>query len=111
MIEPYYSKETAQAFHRLRDAAGGVAFDEAWTELMADIRADMAAGTGAHTAHALALAHRWNALVDRFTNGDKAVERMLYEAADKFQLNAQLQGAAVPNVVGYVRQTLEFHKG
>jgi hypothetical protein len=109
MIEPYYSKEKAEELHRLRDAAGGTAFDEAWTALIADIRADIAADAGPHTTRALALAQRWNALVDRFTNGDLAVERTLYEAADKFRRNAELQGAPVPNVVAYMRQIFEAH--
>jgi hypothetical protein len=46
MIKPYYSKEQAEALHRLRHAAGGAAFDQAWSDLMADIRADMESGGG-----------------------------------------------------------------
>jgi len=37
MIEPYYTREQAEALHKLRDAAGGKAFDVAWAKLIAEV--------------------------------------------------------------------------
>jgi hypothetical protein len=82
-IEPYYSKEQADALHRLRDAAGGSVFDAAWADLIADIRADMEAGAGARTAQAWALAQRWKALVDEQMNDDRLYWRL------RFRLSAE----------------------
>lgn len=107
MTEPYYSKEQADTLHSLRDAAGGSAFDVAWTRLIADIRADMQAGGGPETDQAKALARRWKGLIKTFTNGDSEIERMLYEAGDKFYANAQLQEESPPNVLGYIRKVFE----
>jgi hypothetical protein len=107
MIEPYYTKEQAEALHKLREAAGGEDFDRAWTQLIADVRADMDSGGGPTTDRATALGQRWRALVNRFTGGDAEVERLLYRAADKYAVNSQRPGLAAPSVVGYIGRVFE----
>lgn len=107
MIEPYYTREQAEALHNLRDAAGGEAFDQAWTQLIADVRADMESGRGPGTDHAKELGQRWRTLVDRFTGGNVEVERLLYRAADKYVANCERPGVITPNVVGYIRQVFQ----
>jgi len=107
MIEPYYTREQAEALHKLRDAAGGEDFDRTWTKLIADVRADMDSGGGPTTDRAKELGQRWRALVDQFTGGDNEVERLLYSAADKYRVNCETSGFDTPNVVGYVRRVFE----
>ena len=48
-----------------------------------------------------------NLRIEKFTNGNPETERMLYEAGEKFYVNCQHQGAAVPNLLGYIRQVFE----
>jgi len=107
MIEPYYTREQAEALHKLRDAAGGEDFDQAWTKLIADVRADMDSGGGPTTDRAKALGQRWRTLVNRFTGGNVEVERLLYRAAEKYVVNCERPGVSPPNVVGYIRQVFE----
>jgi hypothetical protein len=107
MIEPYYTREQAEALHKLRDAAGGEDFDRAWTQLIADVRADMDSEGGPATDRAKALGQRWRALVDRFTRGNVEVERLLYRAADKYVVNCERAGVVAPDVVGYIRRVFE----
>ena len=107
MIEPYNTREQAEALHKLREAAGGEDFDRAWTQLIAEVRADMDSGEGPGTDRAKALGRQWKALVERFTGGDVEVERLLYQAADKYRVNCERSGLDVPNVVGYIRTVLE----
>jgi len=78
MIEPYYTREQAEALHKLRDAAGGKVFDVAWAKLMAEVRAEMECGEGPVTDRAKALGQRWRTLVNQFTGGDGDVGRLLY---------------------------------
>ena len=105
--EPYYSKEQAEALHRLRDAAGGRRFDAAWAELIAAIRDEMNRGGDPRDAPSRDLARRWKALVDTFTGGRSDVEHLLYEAADKFQARNEAAATPVPNVLGYMRAAME----
>ncbi|MBV8845924.1 MAG: TipAS antibiotic-recognition domain-containing protein [Bryobacterales bacterium] len=107
MIEPYYTREQAEALHKLREAAGGEGFDRAWTKLIADVRADMDSGGGPSTDRAKALGQRWRALVEQFTGGDVEIERLLYQAADKYRVNCEQSGFQAPNVVGYIRTVLK----
>ncbi|HEY7337807.1 MAG TPA: TipAS antibiotic-recognition domain-containing protein [Bryobacteraceae bacterium] len=107
MIEPYYTREQAEALHKLREAAGGEDFDRAWAKLIADLHSDMNSGEGPSTDRAKELGQRWRALVDQFTGGDIEVERLLYQAADKYRVNCERSDLVVPNVVGYIRRVFE----
>lgn len=107
MIEPYYTREQAEALHKLRDAAGGKAFDVAWAKLIAEVRAEMECGEGPARDRAKALGQRWRTLVNQFTGGDGDVERLLYQAADKYYINCERSGLIAPNVVGYIRKVFE----
>ena len=100
MIEPYYTREQAEALHKLRDAAGGEDFDRAWTQLIADVRADIDFGGDPTSDRAKALGQHWRALVDRFTGGSIEVQRLLYRAADQYVVNCERAGVASPNVEG-----------
>lgn len=111
LIEPYYTREQAEALHKLREAAGGEDFDRAWAKLIAEVRADMDSGEGPGTDRAKALGRRWRTLVDRFTGGDVEVERLLYQAADKYRANCERSGLVAPDVVGYVRRVFEAPEG
>ena len=106
MAEPYYSKEQVEALHRLREAAGGAEFDAAWTELVTAIRDEMLRGGDPHAEPAQELARRWKALLNRFTGGDAEIERLLYEAGEKFQARRHQSGAPVPDVLGFIRDAM-----
>ena len=45
--------------------------------------------------------------MDRFIGGDVEVERLLYQAADKYRVNCERSGLDAPNVVGYIRTVFE----
>lgn len=107
MSEPYYTREQAEALHKLREAAGGEDFDRAWAKLIAEVRADMESGEGPGTGRAKELGRQWKALVDKFTGGNVDVERLLYQAADKYRVRREASGLEAPNVVGYIRTVLQ----
>ena len=70
-------------------------------------RAEGECGEGPARDRAKALGQRWRTLVNQFTGGDGDVERLLYQAADKYYINCERSGLIAPNVVGYIRKVFE----
>lgn len=61
-------------------ADGMAQAQQAWPQLIAEVRAAMQAGTSPQHADAQALARRWHVLVQAFTGGDAGIARKLGEA-------------------------------
>jgi hypothetical protein len=100
------SKDEVDALHRRRDAAGGAAFDAAWTELIDAVRDEINRGSDPRSDAVQALARRWQTLIDTFTAGDDSIERELYDRAAIYrQLRAE-HGQPIPDLVGYMQKAL-----
>jgi DNA-binding transcriptional MerR regulator len=77
-LEKYYTPEQLEYLEERRREVGeaGIRLAEAeWAELMAQVRAEMEAGTDPSTEQVQALARRWMGLVNAFTGGDPSIER------------------------------------
>jgi len=100
----FYTKHEAEELHALRVAAGAELFDKAWTELISDIQSAMKSGEQPDGVRARDLARRWNALVNKFTQGSAEIEHRLYVAADKFREIQKSRDASTPDIVGFIRK-------
>lgn len=79
-IESYYTPEQREELARRADELGPEGLrraEESWRELLAEVRAEIAAGTPPESERARALAERWNALVEGFTGGDPGIRANL----------------------------------
>lgn len=86
MIEKYFTPEQHEWIQSRREEAGEEAtrqMQEEWAELIAEVRAEMDAGTDPQDAKVQALAKRWVSMVHRTTGGDPAVEQALQRLWDE----------------------------
>jgi DNA-binding transcriptional MerR regulator len=80
MIEQYYTPEQLEELKQRREQVGEERMQQApkdWEQLMADVQAEMDRGTDPTSEPMLALARRWQGLIDEFTGGNKGIEQSL----------------------------------
>ncbi|MFN3648220.1 MAG: MerR family transcriptional regulator [Armatimonadota bacterium] len=111
MVESYYTPEQLAYLEQRRQAAGEERMRQApqdWADLTADVKAEMAKGTDPTAPEALALARRWNALIEEFTGGDPGIRESLNRlwAEQGEQIAAQHQTAYEPEVAEYIGKAL-----
>jgi MerR family transcriptional regulator, thiopeptide resistance regulator len=88
MAEKYYSPEQLEWLQRRREDVGEARIREVeaeWPRLMAEVKAEMNAGTDPAAPRVQALMERWRGLVAEFTGGNPGIERSLnsfYEQED-----------------------------
>jgi DNA-binding transcriptional MerR regulator len=88
MVEKYYTPEQLEWLRQRREEVGEERIREVeaeWPELMAAVRAEMAAGSDPADPQVQALMTRWRALVGEFNGGNPGIERSLqsfYESED-----------------------------
>lgn len=111
MVESYYTPEQLEYLARRREAVGEERMRQApqdWAELTAAVKAEMEKGTDPLAPEVLALARRWNALIEEFTGGDpgirEALSRLWAERGE--QLAAQHQTGYDPKVAEYIGHAL-----
>jgi DNA-binding transcriptional MerR regulator len=78
MMEQYYTPEQMEYLRQRKDQLGDEAMQKAgtdWSELIAQVRAEMDKGTDPANPSVQALAARWKALVDAFTGGNPGIEQ------------------------------------
>ncbi len=117
MIESYYTPEQMESF-RQRNAAAAAAGEDparqgaaAWTELLAEYKAEMDKGTNPAAPEAKELEKRRQALVNAFTGGDAAIEqnlkRLWTEQGDKLCAQYGMD----PKVMEYLGRVAAAAKG
>jgi DNA-binding transcriptional MerR regulator len=101
MIEKYYTPEQLKQLEDRRKE-GGAAMDELsqkapqmWSDLYADVKREMAAGTDPSDPKAAELAKRWLALVTAFTGGDPGIFNSL---KNMYQKEDNVMGMNVPEM-------------
>ncbi len=80
MAEKYYSEEQMEWLRQRREAVGEERIREVeaeWPKLMAEVRAELDAGTEPYNPKVQALMDRWQALIAEFTGGNPGIERSL----------------------------------
>ncbi len=78
MIENYYTAEQLEYLKKRADQVGEERMKQVpgeWAQLIAQVRAEMDKGTDPLSPEVLALARRWQGLVNEFTGGDPGIER------------------------------------
>jgi MerR family transcriptional regulator, thiopeptide resistance regulator len=116
MLENYFTPAQHDWMSSRREEAGDEALREAqeeWAELIAEVRAAMDAGTDPKDSKVLALAKRWESMVDKTTGGDpeitQALKRLWDEQGDV--LAAQHGSRYDPRpVFGYIGTAIEAAK-
>ena len=77
MIESYYTPEQMEYLKKRKEHVGDDRIQQVqqeWPELIAEVRAEMQKGTAPTAPNVLALAKRWQGLIDEFTGGDAGIE-------------------------------------
>jgi MerR family transcriptional regulator, thiopeptide resistance regulator len=78
MIEDYYSSEQLDYLKKRRELIGEERMNQVpgeWAALIGQVRAEMEKGSDPLSPQVLALAKRWQGLVNEFTGGDPGIER------------------------------------
>ena len=78
MIESYYTPEQTEYLKKRKEQVGDDRIQQVqqeWPELIAEVRAEMQKGTAPTAPNVLALAKRWQGLINEFTGGDAGIER------------------------------------
>ena len=78
MIENYYTPEQMEYLKKRKEQVGDERIQQVqqeWPELIAQVRAEMQKGTAPTAPEVLALAQRWQGLINEFTGGDAGIER------------------------------------
>lgn len=84
------------------------AVQDAWAELIPQMRAAMERGADPASDEVQALARRWKALVEEFTGGDAGIEqgvRRVYQAEGE-QLRARHENVPTPELFAYVGRAM-----
>lgn len=112
MFEKHYTPEQLAELAKRREALGPEAMEKAqsdWAELIAAVRSEMERGTEPTAEPVLALARRWQGLIDAFTQRDPAMTASLGKVwrEERPRLEAE-HGAAVPSaeMMAYIGQAL-----
>jgi DNA-binding transcriptional MerR regulator len=86
MLDNYFTPGQHEFFKRSREQAGDEAtrqMQEEWARLIAEVRAEMDAGTDPKHAKVQALAKRWQSMVHASTGGDPAIEQSIKRLWDE----------------------------
>jgi DNA-binding transcriptional MerR regulator len=109
MSEQYYTPEQLEqleARRRKLGEAGMASAQEAWAQLIAEVRAQRERGTDPGDPRMLELAARWRALVEQFTGGDEGIRRSLATMYREEGPRAESRGMVDPELMSYVGQSL-----
>lgn len=112
MFDKHYTPEQLAELERRRDALGPEALEKAqrdWRELIAEVKAEMEKGSEPDAEPVLALARRWQALVEAFTQRDPAMTASLGEVWQHERPRLEREhGDAVPpaEMMAYIGRAL-----
>lgn len=110
MFDKYYTADQLAALEEGRNALGqeGIARAErAWTELIAAVRAEYAAGTDPDDRRMQELASQWCGLIEQFTGGDAGIQRSLVTMYETEGPERASRGALDPELMAFVGKALK----
>jgi MerR family transcriptional regulator, thiopeptide resistance regulator len=116
-MEKYYTPEQLETLKKRREQVGEERMRQApadWAELGAAVKAEMEKGTDPTDPKVLALAQRWQDLVNEFTGGDPGIEqslrRLWEEQGDKLAAQHKMDYYD-PKAGEYIGKAMEALKG
>ncbi len=104
MHERYYTDEQLARLAQRREQLGPDGMEraqQAWAELLAEVRAELDAGTDPADPRAQALGARWRELLEQFTGGDPAIGESLQRMYREEGAEAASRGMVDPEVMAY----------
>jgi MerR family transcriptional regulator, thiopeptide resistance regulator len=104
MHEQYFSEEQRAAIAERADKAP--AGEQAWAELIADARAELASGTDPRDPRMRAIGLRWKELIDEFTGGDPAIRAGLERMYGDQGPTLASRGGVDPELMAYVQEAM-----
>ena len=105
MHEQYYTPEQLEQLAARREALGEEGMRKAqddWTELIAEVEAERAAGTDPADPRVQALMERWHVLIQAFTGGDPGITASLKRMYSEQGAEQASRGAMPPGLQEYV---------
>jgi DNA-binding transcriptional MerR regulator len=109
MIEKYYTPEQLEQLKARKDQVGEERIrqvQEEWPRLQAQVREEMEKGTDPTSEPVLALARRWQGLIDEFTGGDPGIEKSLRTMYEQEQTVAGMDVAAMRPMMEYIGKAI-----
>lgn len=110
MIEHYYTPDQLAQLKARADALGEAGLRQAeadWQRLFDDIRVEMDQGTDPTSPAVMALAERYQALIQAFTGGDPGIAASLKTMYEQEGPEKASRGMADPALMAYMRPALE----
>lgn len=110
MIEKYYTPDQLEQLKERERQLGPEAIEQAqrdWEELIAEVRREQARGSDPTSPPVLALARRWQELIEQFTGGDPGVRASLTAMYQNEPAEAASRGALDNTLMEYVGKALE----
>jgi DNA-binding transcriptional MerR regulator len=109
MIEKHYTPEQREELERRAGELGEAGMRRAeleWAELIEAVKSEQAAGTDPADARVLALARRWQTLIEQFTGGDEGIASSLQTMYRAEGPQAASRGMVDPELMSYVSRAL-----
>jgi DNA-binding transcriptional MerR regulator len=110
MVDKYYTSDQLAALEERRNALGEEGMEraeQAWTELIAAVRAEYAAGTDPGDPRMQELASQWRGLIEQFTGGDAGIQQSLIRMYETEGSERASRGAVDPELMAYVGKALK----
>ena len=114
MISKYYSPDQLA---RIKDRADALGEDgmkhaqEAWKELIEEVRIEIDRGTPADDEIAQDLARQWLQLIEQFTGGDAAIEKSMRTMYRHEGSSKASQGSPDEETMAYIGKAIAFLRG
>lgn len=108
MVKYYTDEQLAQLAHRRQElgADGMRRAEQDWTDLIAAMEQERAAGTDPADPRVQELAGRWQGLIEQFTGGDPGVRASLGRMYAEEGVEQASRGAVNPGLMEYVGRAL-----
>lgn len=113
-IKQYYTAEQLETLRARREHLGDAAVAEAedeWPALIAQVQAEMEAGTDPGEPRVQALAARWMELLEAFDGGDPEIRESSSRMITENPCEAQAGGAPAAELIGYVTRVNAAREG
>jgi DNA-binding transcriptional MerR regulator len=108
-VEKYYTAEQLEELRKRREAIGDERIrqvEQAWPELMAQVRAEMDRGTDPASETVQRLAQKWQSLIREFTGGNPGIEQSLGNLYQNETTVHGLDVAAMREMAEYIAKAL-----
>ncbi len=113
-MESYYTPEQLEQLEERRNELGDEGMrraEQEWSDLIAAVEAEHAAGTDPADPKVQALARKWKELIEAFTGGDPGIRASLQRMYETEGPEKASRGAVNPEVMAYAQRAMEVGQG